>query len=312
MTKSTQSTLLLGAGELGSAILTPLSAYPNIKITVAVRDPSRYASLESEKTSFIALGLTDLTIQELATAFAPFDIIISCSGFGMPTGSQMKIAEAALAAGKQRVADGKQAISFFPWQWGVDYDITGDANGTMELFGEQLNIRNLLRAQSAYSGMNWTIVSTGIFMSFLFEPYWGFVEPEGEDVVVRALGSWENRVTVSTVEDIGSIAARIVCASESELETKDKIVYMAGETISYARLAKVVEIVFGKKVRRELWSVDHLREELKKDPENLVKKYRVVFAEGNGVSWDEKGTVNRTLGMQVTDVETWARENLKV
>lgn len=44
MTKSTQSTLLLGAGELGSAILTSLSAYPNIKITVAVRDPSRYAS----------------------------------------------------------------------------------------------------------------------------------------------------------------------------------------------------------------------------------------------------------------------------
>ena len=89
-------------------------------------------------------------------------------------------------------------------------------------------------------------------MSFLFEPYWGAVEPEGEDIVVRALGSWENRVTVSTVEDIGSIAARIVCASESELETKNKIVYMAGETISYVRLAEVVKIVLGKKVRREL------------------------------------------------------------
>ena len=91
---------------------------------------------------------------------------------------------------------------------------------------------------------------------------------------------------------------------------------MAGETISYARLAEVVEIVVetvvGKKARRELWSVDHLREELKKDPDNLVKKYRVVFAEGNGVSWDEEGTVNRTLGMQVTDVETWVRKNLNV
>ena len=115
MAKPTQSALLLGAGELGSTILTPISAYPNIKITVAVRDPSRYASLEPKKTSFIALSLTDLSIQELATAFAPFDVIIS-SGFGMPSGSQMKIAEAALAAGKQRVADGKQAISFFAWQ----------------------------------------------------------------------------------------------------------------------------------------------------------------------------------------------------
>ena len=79
---------------------------------------------------------------------------------------------------------------------------------------------------------------------------------------------------MSTVEDIGSIAARIVCASESELETKGKIVYMAGETISYARLAEAVEIVLGKKVQRELRSMDHLREELKKDPDNLVKKYR--------------------------------------
>jgi len=113
MTKSTQS-ILLGAGELGSAILTPLSTYPNVKITVAVRDPSRYASLEPEKTSSIALSLTDLSTQELATAFAPFDVIIGCSGFGMPAGSQMKFAEAALAARKQRVADGKQAISFFP------------------------------------------------------------------------------------------------------------------------------------------------------------------------------------------------------
>lgn len=50
--------------------------------------------------------------------------------------------------------------------------------------------------------------------------------------------------------------------------------------------------------------MDHLREELKKDPDNLVKKYRAVITEGNGVSWDEEGTVNRTLGMQVTDVET--------
>lgn len=311
MTTSAQSILLLGAGELGSAILTPLSTYLNIKITVAVRDPSRYASLECEKTSLTTLSLTDLSVEELATAFTPFDIIIGCSGFGMPAGSQMKIAKATLAAGKQRIVAGKRAIRYFPWQWGVDYDITGDANGTMELFGEQLSVRNLLRAQAAESGVNWTIVSTGIFMSFLFESYWGVVELGGEGVVVRALGSWENRVTVSTVEDIGLIAARIVCASESELETKDKIVYMAGETISYTRLAEVVEIVLGKKVRRELWSVGHLKEELKQDPDSLVKKYRVVFAEGNGVSWSGEKTVNRILGIQVTDVETWARKSLK-
>ena len=58
--------------------------------------------------------------------------------------------------------------------------------------------------------------------------------------------------------------------------------------------------------------MDHSREELKKDPDNLAKKYRAVFTEGNGASRDKEGTVNRTLGMQVTDVETWVRKNLNV
>ena len=115
MAEPTQSALLLGAGELGSTILTPLSAYPNIKITVAVRDPSHYASLEPKQTSFIALGLTDLSIQELATAFAPFDVIIS-SGFWHAHRFADENRRGRPRSREQRVADGKQAISFFPWQ----------------------------------------------------------------------------------------------------------------------------------------------------------------------------------------------------
>ncbi len=54
-----------------------------------------------------------------------------------------------------------------------------------------------------------------------------------------------------------------------------------------------------------------LKDDLAKDPSNPIKKYRVVFAEGRGVSWDVGKTFNAQRGIAVMSVEQWARENLK-
>jgi len=61
---------------------------------------------------------------------------------------------------------------YFPWQFGVDYDVIGRGSA-QDLFDEQLDVRDLLRGQS---GTEWVVVSTGMFMSFLFEPWFGVVE----------------------------------------------------------------------------------------------------------------------------------------
>lgn len=53
-----------------------------------------------------------------------------------------------------------------------------------------------------------------------------------------------------------------------------------------------------------------LKEELAKDPNNSIKKYRVVFAEGQGVSWEVGKTFNAQRGIEVSSVEQWAHENL--
>lgn len=42
------------------------------------------------------------------------------------------------------------------------------------------------------------------------------------------------------------------------------------------------------------------------DLKNGIMKYRVVFAEGRGVAWDDRGAFNAKRG----SVEEWARENL--
>ena len=54
-----------------------------------------------------------------------------------------------------------------------------------------------------------------------------------------------------------------------------------------------------------------MKDELAKDPADAMKKYRVVFAEGKGVSWDIGETFNAQRGIGVLSVEQRAKENLR-
>jgi len=203
------------------------------------------------------------------------------------TGTQVKVCRAVLAAKVKR---------YLPWQFGVDYEKIGRSS-SQNLFTEQLDVRDLLRNQSSTS---WVIISTGMFMSFLFEDYFGIVNADKS--TVRALGSWENLVTVTDVKDIGRMTAEVVLA---EPELKNQVVFIAGDSISYDTLAYVVEKVYGKEVNREEWTVPALKDDLAKDPDNGIKKYRVVFAEGRGVAWDRNVTLNFKKGIILQTVELW-------
>ncbi|KAG9203733.1 hypothetical protein G6514_002346 [Epicoccum nigrum] len=303
--------LLLGAGELGAAIHANISSLPNTHLTIGVRNPSKHTHLQST-TSLTALDLTSPS-DTLIPHFAAYDTIISATGFASSPGSVTKLATEILSAGKLRAQRGDSRLWFFPWQWGVDYDVTGDGAGLMPLFGEQKSVRDLLRTEAAQSNVVWTVVSTGIFMSFLFEQFWGIVNREREAsgvVTVRCLRDWEHGVTVTDVDNIGHVLARILAG---DVEGENRVVYVAGDSVRYGRLADIVEEAVGSgcQVVRESWSVDYLREELRKDPDDGIKKYRLVFA-GDGVYWDKETTVNYQLGMDMKDAETFARKLFSV
>jgi hypothetical protein len=302
---ATNKILVLGAGELGTAILSNLAALApqNTSITVLLRpskisttSPTKLAELSSLRKlniSFLPGDIAASSISTLASLFQPFDTIISCLGFASGPGSQIKITKAVLEAKVKR---------FFPWQFGVDYEIVGRGSA-QDLWDEQLDVRTLLREQVE---TEWVIVSTGLFMSFLFESYFGIVDLSREGVV-RALGGWENRVTVTTPEDIGRLTSMIVFEVP---RVRNQVVYMAGETVSYGQVANLVEEVTGREVRREVWTVERLERELKEDPGDTIRKYRVAFAVGRGVSWDVERTFNWQKGIEVTDVRTFAMNNL--
>ena len=295
------SVLVLGAGELGNEVLRALATHPKRNgntITVLLRPGSKTAAdpVKAARNSFLAeLGasvtegdIANAPQAELAALFAPFHTVIGCTGMAYPPGTQLKLARAILAANVHR---------YLPWQFGVDYDTIGRGS-SQDLFSEQLEVRDLLRQQTA---TEWVIVSTGMFMSFLFEPAFGVVS---EDLsAVRALGGWENSVTVTAVENIGDVVAEVVWAAPDA----NGVIFTAGDTVSYGQVADVVEKIAEKKIARETWGIEKLQQDLREDQANGIKKYRAVFAEGKGVAWNKDGTFNAQRGMKLEAMEEWTR-----
>ncbi|OIW23982.1 NAD(P)-binding protein, partial [Coniochaeta ligniaria NRRL 30616] len=329
--------LLLGAGELGTAILSHLAKHPALsatRLTVALRpstvaDPSssRLAALRSlagPSTQQLSFAGLDLGAADAKAALVKVirdveaEVVIVCTGYaGSAAGAQVLVAEAVLEAGGV-------VKRYFPWQWGGDYDAIGPevAGGLM---AEQYAVRTVLREKAEAAGVEWTIVSTGIFMSFVFEEWVGVVEglgealktgrreAVGERVTVRGFGGWGTKLTLTDVQDIGKVVADLVVDPLGERNDRGgSVVYAAGQTVTYGELADVVEKVVGPetKVVREEWTAEYLRAELEKDPENGLKKYQLMFGFPKGISWDKEKTINALRGIETVEVEQWLREKL--
>jgi len=153
MTTSLRTTVLvLGAGELGLSILQALASHSLRPNTSVLLRPSSKSAPDLPPN--ITPVYCDIHSSDLHTYLEGYDIVISATGFSSPSLTQIHLAEEAIKAGVGR---------FVPWQFGLDYDLVGKGSG-MELFDEQLEVRRLLRAQSV---VKWTIISTGLFTSYL-------------------------------------------------------------------------------------------------------------------------------------------------
>jgi hypothetical protein len=155
------SILVLGAGELGISVLRNLAGRidpsSGTTLTVLLRLSSinpeapgkqrDVAELRSLGVRFLAGDLAD-PVTDLPALFKGYHTVIGCTGFVTGRGFQLKLARAVLQAGVKR---------YFPWQFGVDYDVIGRGSA-QDLFDEQLDVRDLLRSQDR---TEWVIVSTG-------------------------------------------------------------------------------------------------------------------------------------------------------
>lgn len=298
--------LVLGAGELGMPVLRNLArrakAVDGATISVLLRasavasdEPTKKRDINEIRDLGIEVVLGDLvksSVDELASVFAHYDTVIGCAGYAAGIDTPMKLAKAALQSGIPR---------YFPWQFGVDFEAIG-RGGPQDIFDAQLDVRELLRSQSK---TEWVIISTGMFMSYLFELEFGVVDLRNS--AVHALGSLDTAVTLTTPDDIGALTAEIVFF---EPTIRNEIVFLAGDTVTYGEVADKLEAALDRPFSRTEWTVPFLMEELARDPQNMMRKYRAAFAQGRGVAWDKAGTFNQRNAIPVTDVTAWIGANL--
>ncbi|QQP96722.1 aromatic alcohol reductase [Lysobacter enzymogenes] len=300
-----QRILVVGAGELGLAVLRGLAAHEggtqaDIAVllrpaTVSSQAPGKLAELDEIRALGVAVEPADVaaaSVAELAAVFARYDTVIGCVGFAAGRGMQRKLTQAVLDAGVAR---------YVPWQFGVDYDAIGRGS-PQDGFDEQLDVRDMLRAQRR---TEWIVISTGMFTSFLFEPAFGVVDLAGARVT--ALGSLDTAVTVTTPEDIGRLTAAIVLQRP---RIANEVVYTAGDTLTYGELADLLERATGRRFERQVRSVPQLLADLAEAPDDNLRKYRAVFGLGRGVAWEVARTYNARNGIAVVGAEQWVRERL--
>lgn len=302
---SAQKILVIGAGELGRQVIQSLVQHPRAGVVAVLLRPGRISSdpptgpIDHLRTQGVQLVPGDIVAdseETLAATFSAYDTVIGCTGFVSGPGIQVKVTRAVLASGTLR---------YIPWQFGVDYDVIGRGS-PQSLFDEQLDVRDLLRSQAK---TRWAIISTGMFTSFLFEPSFGVVDLRNS--TVRALGAWDNRVTLTTPEDIGRLTAEIVLGGERESLLANRVVFIGGDTVSYERVAQIVQARTPRPLKREVLRVADLMAQLQSDPGNGLLQYQAVFGQGRGVAWDISETWNWQRGMSTTTAEEWAKENLR-
>lgn len=300
--KAGEKILVLGVGQLGAAVLDallPAAASHGHIVTAGVSPGSldengqllsqKYKKYAAAGADFVALDISASGIEPLASLFQQFDTVINCMGFVAGAGTQLKITTAVIQAGVKR---------YFPWQFGVDYDVVGKGSG-QPVWDEQHDVRTLLRSQSS---TEWVIVSTGMFTSFLFEPAFDVVNLQAR--TINALGSWQTKVTVTSPEDIGRLTTAIYL---EQPRIVNQVVFIAGETLSYGKLAEIVESVSGTGFSKAVLGLPDLQSELGRHPEEQMLRYRTAFARGEGVWWPMEKTYNFGKNIPTQKVEDWLR-----
>lgn len=296
-----KSFLIIGAGEVGLAMLNSLHDYqekhgqqleigvlvqPLVSSAARIKNNPRFANVKVE-----ALDLVNENIQNLITVFEKYDTIVCCSGFSTGRGMQVKITNAVLDAGVRR---------YVPWQFGVDYDKIGRGSAQPS-FDEQLEVRDLLRAQH---NTHWIIVSTGMITSFLFREDFGVINLSEKKI--SALGDWQNSLTLTSCEDIGNLTIEILF---HQPEILDQVVFIAGDTLTFEEMFHKLEGLFDTGFDRKVWDIPQLEKDAKDNSDKVFSRYRLVFT-NPGVTWPLSDTFNYQNKIATVGFERWINENI--
>lgn len=291
---------IVGAsGRLGGAILHALLSERSFSVTAIARSTSKAKFPDNVTLKQVS---DDFTTEELIPALAGQDAVIACVS-GIKSAVQIRIADAALQAGVQRVipadfgsfdSNSELSLRLMP-----QYVAKGDVRRHCEKLAEQSG-----------GAISWTALVCGHFFDYLED---GLLQAFPRRNYSRIFDGGEVKWSATTLETVAKATVAVLLRAE---ETKNKRLFIESFLITQNQLQEVLEKVTGQK-----WEVEHVesekfmvetKAEIARNPgnheaiEDLVGVVGIV--EGN---WEEKeGFANELLGLELEDLEQVVRKTL--
>ena len=311
-----QRVLVIGSGDAGTAILNALTRRSNhIHASLLVR-PESVEKHRDKLASFQAAGvqviqgslssslehLTALlreTVEEGGNVSerAAFDVVISCISHERYRTDQVKLVQAAKAAGVKR---------YFPTAFGMDEEAVGSPSAFSPII--EAKLKNF--AAIAEVGLPYTIVSCGFWSEWLLSRLLGI---DYSHKVITAIETFDSRISTTTLKDLGELMCEILLDPSTIDQTR---LHIASDRVTLEQVAQAVERATGSTFERRLATMEEMdkRRAAAVFPRMDVQAvFLTLIHNQRGMWWPKERTWNEThpISYQVTKFNECAEKVIK-
>jgi len=288
--------LLVGStGNVGTPIANALLQSPTISLSIIVRESSLQSQLiqsfQSKGAKLYSGDVLTNSLEDIKKILndSQTKVVISClSDKQIPVG-QAKLIEAAIAT--------PTVEWFFPSEWSYDFGLIGLGSVMAEFEDAKILQREKLKeGTKARNNFYFTVVCPGIFQEFYFNEFSGIYMKERK---IFCHGSKDIRASITTLENTGKIVQHMLTRGLTD-DVKNKVVYVADETLSYLQAKERLEKYYKCEWKLEEVPIDELerRKNLYKGDQSKYMDYiyagfGIMLAQQIGVVWNDNELWNK-------------------
>ena len=244
-------------GTLGKPISQAL-VNKGFKVKIFTRDVADAKKKLDVKAEYVVVDYKNKS--NLVAALQGVEVVISAVG-GAALGEQILLIEAAKEAGVKR---------FYPGEFGGD-----PANGGKSvLFDVKRDIFEVLKK----SGLEWTFIINGLFLEYLYSPFLGVDVANNK---ITFVGTKDTKLSYTALKDIGAFTAESI----NNPISKNAVIKVVGETISYGQIAETIEKSTGKKWDVKYTPVSDTEAKIAANPNpwaTIPEQLLTAFGKGQG------------------------------
>jgi len=277
--------LLIGAtGTLGSNLLDGLtdSAFKGkfniftlIRKQCQTTKPSAIKDIENKGAKVIYGDISD-DVQMLADIMRnnQIDVLLSAVGYNPidQLQAQFNLLSAAKSSGCVKL--------FIPSEFGPNPQDVGRGSA-VPIFDVKLDLEDEIKK----SGLEYLFIPVSIFGEYIISPFFGVDIP---NTTVTAPGSFNTRVTITTLKNTGLNVAALILSN-----TRNQLVLLADDTLTYDDITTQLELITGKKFTRKVMKKSDYEAAIAKKSDDFSSRFSLLICEEKGTVWNTETAWNQ-------------------